>query len=112
MGSEMTVSRRTMLQILSLALILTSGLSLGVDVHLWLVSYDDHADHDTPNCPICQQALSNPMLMLAGPCLEAVEHLPAWCLIPVPESRVVPAQRLEPTAPRGPPFPLSDLFLI
>ncbi len=104
----MTGLRRTLLQVLSLALILTSGLSLGVNTHLWLASHDEHAHHDTPDCPVCQHALANPKLALPVPVSDVVKHLPLWYPPQWPASRVVPTQRLDPTAPRGPPGFISD----
>lgn len=104
----MTGLRRTLLQVLSLALICTSGLSLGGHIHLWLASHDEHAHHDTAGCPICQQALANPKLMLPVLSPEVVKHLPVLYLVQSRESRLVPTQRLGPTAPRGPPGSISD----
>jgi hypothetical protein len=108
----MTRLRGALLQVLSLSLIFTSGLSLGVDVHRCQIAHHGDATHDSSNCPICQQALSNPKLVLPNPCLQEVRRLPAWCLVPVPESRVVLVQQLKPTSPRGPPLPRFDLALI
>ncbi|NLX22476.1 MAG: hypothetical protein GXY55_12540 [Phycisphaerae bacterium] len=104
----MTGLRRTLLQVLSLALTFTSGLSLGGHIHLWQASHAEHAHHDTAGCPVCQQALANPKLMLPVPSPEVVKHQPVLCLVQVRESRLVPTQRLGPTAPRGPPGFISD----
>jgi hypothetical protein len=90
-------------QLLSLLLVLTAGLSAGVYLHLWTADHDDHAEHHTNTCQLCQQTLLSPKVLLVSAWSdifnrEAIDRAPIE-----PQTLLVLAERCDPISLRGPP---------